>query len=408
MNIDNNNSNNNNNNKITKFQTINLLLILFGLPACGKTYFSNKLIELIINEDQDTLKELINNSDNNSNNNNNNKIINIYHIEYDKIFLNINGSLNNSSIENWKPTRVEVYNQIYNISNNSNQKIILLNQFKPTKSYNYNNNNITNNINDNDNNNNNNNDILNLFILDDNMYYKSMRYKFYQLTYNSNNSNNKEQEEDIRYCQIYFPNDLKKSKELNNKRLIKNNVNDEGIEKMNNLFEQPNLDKNNWEKENTLFFNFDFNFNDSDNNQIKLILKDIKNKFYNFKKLNTLQQQHHYDNEELLQFDQKKENDKIITKNNIIHQFDLHCRKIISELMKPNNNSNSNSNYQQQSPYSNHSKLLSQYKQQFLKVTLTQFIHENNEYIQDYSDIIPYKEQLLNNFKNNCLDKIIK
>ncbi|EGC32015.1 hypothetical protein DICPUDRAFT_156071 [Dictyostelium purpureum] len=293
-------------------QIVNLLLILIGLPACGKTTFSKTLIEYLYSNK-------INLIDNNNLTSNIDQQINIYHLEYDEIFKLICKKIdNNNSLENWKPTRLEVYSQILNIINNKNNKLILLNQILPIKSYK-----LSNNI---DNNNNNSIDninksktIINLIILDDNMYYKSMRYKYYQL---SNSFQN------VKYCQIYFKKDIYKSIENNNNRTINNQ-----------------------------------NHN-------------------NFKNIN-----YHSDQDEMV-FLLSKEKERNITKNNIIHQFDLQCRKIISDIMKSKTKS-SGCNSSVNTPYSNVSKVLSQYKQTFLKTTLTGFIQDNHDYIQEYSDIIP-------------------
>uniref|UniRef100_A0A1B6CBV1 L-seryl-tRNA(Sec) kinase n=1 Tax=Clastoptera arizonana TaxID=38151 RepID=A0A1B6CBV1_9HEMI len=142
-----------------------------------------------------------------------------------------------------------------------------------------------------------------VFIIDDNMYYKSMRYKYYNLAKKYNTS----------YCQFYLKANLKDALIFNQKR--KNVVSDSTIIKMYNNIEPPNIN-NKWE-ENSLEIESFIDFN---NKQFLDSITSIVQLSVKFPIKSTKQENN-------------KEEAQKVTNTNVIHQIDLILRSIVGERM---------------------------------------------------------------------------
>ncbi|KYQ89440.1 hypothetical protein DLAC_10105 [Tieghemostelium lacteum] len=309
----------------------NLIILLIGLPACGKSTFSRELLEFISKIDK------------------HHSIVNIYHLEFDEIHKQICNLLQCDYFTNWKITRQEIYYQLMNLldinnSNDSNTPL-LLNRLKPTIS-------VTSSIENIDHK-----TIHNIFIIDDNMYYKSMRYQYFKLTEIST----------VKYCQVYFTIDVNQSILNNEQRKLDDKstmtVTNDIILKMNDNFEQPN---SKWEIECTINLN---TYNIKTDNSIPLVYNDIQCIWNN--PLN------HYSTESDEQ--QQQQINREITKCNKTHQYDLKFRKIISDLMSDDS----------LALYRLKSKELSKFKNTFLKSELSKYA-----YIEDNPDQDEYILQL--------------
>ena len=150
-------------------------------------------------------------------------------------------------------------------------------------------------------------DIQHLILVDDNMFYHSMRYCFYQLACKFECS----------FCQIYLECELGMLLERNNSRNCKT-VTEDTILKMADVIEKPDKGKHTWE-ENSLTFLSMNNYSENDletliefinqhtNHLIPIINNELTNKL--------------------------KEVDRKICLNSFLHQSDQLLRKVISKRM---------------------------------------------------------------------------
>ena len=148
MNQNNNNNNHNNNgsnnNSITNNNSPTLLLLLCGLPGCGKTTIMNELQQIMETENISNLILPDHNGNIYSN-----ISLNIHKISLDKYLFDHIRQSNNFNSNIWKQSRNMAYNETIKILDKCAQNF--------------------------------NNNIYNIIIIDDNMYYRSMRYQYYKL-----------------------------------------------------------------------------------------------------------------------------------------------------------------------------------------------------------------------------------
>ncbi|XP_012558004.2 L-seryl-tRNA(Sec) kinase isoform X1 [Hydra vulgaris] len=169
-----------------------------------------------------------------------------------------------------------------------------------------------------------------VIFIDDNMYYRSMRYSYYQLARHFK----------ISYCQIYLKVKLEDALKRNADR-ENSVVTSETIYKMSSLFEEPDLMMNHWEKH-TLCLNGDYN-DESLNNIVNFIDDSFH---YTAQFLNS--------NDQVISTCSKIENLK-----NCYHQVDILLRKYITiEMNRIKINSNETS-------FSNHGKTLNDKRKLF-------------------------------------------
>ncbi|XP_039288117.1 L-seryl-tRNA(Sec) kinase [Nilaparvata lugens] len=166
------------------------ILLLVGLPGSGKTFFTNFLV---------------NNSDENLN-------YNVLPFSYDELMPH----LESSSCENFKDKRKEIFNTVQSVI----EKIKFQNKEKSKvdNSPEYSNK-------------------CSLIVIDDNMYYRSMRYEYFKLA----------KQLRVGFCQIFMEATLEQSLQVNAEREFSSKVPESIILRMNDLIEIPDR-KNQWEK----------------------------------------------------------------------------------------------------------------------------------------------------------------
>ncbi|KAG1692947.1 L-seryl-tRNA(Sec) kinase [Nymphon striatum] len=147
-----------------------------------------------------------------------------------------------------------------------------------------------------------------VLLLDDNMYYNSMRYEWYQFARNY----------ELGFCQIYLNSPLEICLARNNKRLGKARVDKEILCKMWHRFEEPRPSKNKWE-------NFSKCVTVEDTEQGDKLIMEIQDLFGTCIKYPVLPTP---DNEE------EKKISRTICSNSIIHQSDKILRKLIGEVIQ--------------------------------------------------------------------------
>ena len=195
-----------------------ILALLIGIPGSGKTHFSNILLNsearLLVNNNYLQLKRY-----------------NMIHVCYDliiplmkqkEIALQASVSTNEGL---WKQTRGEVFDKVQELVTlliagpcNSTSLAKFLSNYNFVFKF------PTNNVN------------KYVILLDDNFYYRSMRYQFYSLAYKYK----------ISFCQLYFQCPLQASLVNNAKRDQLQQVPNEVIDKMIAKI-QPPLSDNSWE-----------------------------------------------------------------------------------------------------------------------------------------------------------------
>ncbi|XP_028331318.1 L-seryl-tRNA(Sec) kinase [Gouania willdenowi] len=144
-----------------------------------------------------------------------------------------------------------------------------------------------------------------LFILDDNFYYPSMRYEVCQLA----------RKYSLAFCQVYLQCDLETCIMRNRSR--SKPIPTEVMVDMEQRLEPPNPQKNSWER-NSLTLNTRESLTASD---IEMVMELISSALRN--PLSPVE-----DNAE------QKEADRLKCANNVVHQADQACRRLISESMK--------------------------------------------------------------------------
>ncbi|EFA83846.1 hypothetical protein PPL_02916 [Heterostelium album PN500] len=320
------------------FEHQNNIVLFNGLPASGKTYLCTQLTYYIVK----LLESTSNNDDN--------KSFLIYHIEYDKIYHLIQDSIKNNrnlqttttatmvakdninlTTSSWKIVRQEIQYQIESLLNNNSLKsFLLLPPIEPIYRFHDN----SNNDHNNNNNKNNNKTIYKIILLDDNFYYKSMRYIYYKIAKQYlylSKLNNKLRLQQLLNCQ---------TKPF--EQLI---VTDDVIDKMNQIFEDPNPQSHKWELNTVVIPTIN-----SSNHNSSVSIESIYNEI--IKNLNTPIVIDNSLDQQLLQ---QQQIDRDNTKNNTIHQLDLEFRRSVNHLLSSH------------PEYRSKAKLLSSYKQQFLK-----------------------------------------
>ena len=146
--------------------------------------------------------------------------------------------------------------------------------------------------------NNKSNDII--ILCDDNHYYRSMRYKLYQMARDNN----------VSFCQIYFENNLQLALERNSLRCNNENIPKDVLIQMHQRLEPPNASEHKWEENTLVLSNHNLN-----NNTITNIVSYITHI------LNTPVQP-------LVLFKSKAQ-----TPQSLVHEIDLLMRKRITALM---------------------------------------------------------------------------
>ncbi|RZF34878.1 hypothetical protein LSTR_LSTR012875 [Laodelphax striatellus] len=171
------------------------ILLMIGLPGSGKTYLTNFLI-------------------NHFKNSNLNFKCRVLPFSYDELMPNLEAS----SCENVKDKRKQILNTVQDVI----EKIKIRNNVesatvdnRPPKSSN----------------------IPTLLVIDDNMYYRSMRYEYFKLSKLMK----------VGFCQIFMEANLEQSISVNSERNISSQVPVGTIRRMNDLIERPDV-KNHWEK----------------------------------------------------------------------------------------------------------------------------------------------------------------
>jgi len=145
-----------------------------------------------------------------------------------------------------------------------------------------------------------------LIVIDDNMYYRSMRYEYFQLarTYC------------VGFCQLYFDITLQQALKYNKKRCTELQVPDNIIETMFKKIEPPH-NKHLWES-NSVFVTS--NSNDHQNPIIENVISCITNALLNPEKI---------DNTKI-----QKEESRQITNSNSLHQIDNLLKQLIGHLIR--------------------------------------------------------------------------
>ncbi|TMW53117.1 hypothetical protein DOY81_001845 [Sarcophaga bullata] len=229
------------------------LVALIGLPALGKTTLCKYLMESSLH-------------------------FNILHVCYDRFiqFNTGNPRLYKEQRENLLKYLPIIIKSFQTSGNLATELISMYDQYK----------------------NHNSNDVI--ILCDDNHYYRSMRYKLYQMAQDNN----------VSFCQIYFENNLQLALERNSLRSNNENVPKDVLIQMYQRLEPPNPSEHKWE-ENTLVLNkLDLN-----NNTITNIVSYITNI------LNTPVQP------------LVLPKPKVQTSQSLVHEMDLLMRKRITALM---------------------------------------------------------------------------
>ncbi|XP_061194061.1 L-seryl-tRNA(Sec) kinase-like [Saccostrea echinata] len=160
-----------------------------------------------------------------------------------------------------------------------------------------------------------------VILIDDNMYYSSMRYKYYQLTRKYN----------IGFCQVHIECDTDLSL-VRNRQRPSGQVPEDIILNMAARFEAPNPEQSSWEK-----YSIKINTNASpealENSAIQVL--ELISKALSDPSMPIM--------EELDQT--SKEVDRQICSENIIHQADIVMRKLIAEYMSQAKGQNTDRNH---------------------------------------------------------------
>ncbi|GAM17886.1 hypothetical protein SAMD00019534_010610 [Acytostelium subglobosum LB1] len=262
----------------------------------------------------------------------------------------------------WKQVRQEIQNQIESIiGSTSSMSTMLLPPLEPSSTTSALRSNMDNNQ-------------TNIILLDDNLYFKSMRYTYFKLAKQYNSG----------FCQLYLHKDAYLSKannQLRSLQIIQNSpitVSDAVIEKMDSILEEPSP-SHRWESNTMVMPTINF-INDS---YKQLDIQRIWEEIYG------LLNQHVGEDEVVVEQQQEKKiHDREATKSNAIHQLDLEMRRTINRLMTDN------------PTLRDKGKLLSAYKQSFLKQVFDIIDQEHGETFELETDI----DQLINRFNNGCLD----
>ncbi|NXI73152.1 PSTK kinase, partial [Anseranas semipalmata] len=141
-------------------------------------------------------------------------------------------------------------------------------------------------------------------ILDDNFYYRSMRYEVYQLA----------RRYSLSFCQLFLECPLEQCLQRN--RLRSHPIPDETIRLMARKIEIPDLEKNAWEQNSLILKSFECTSED-DAQIINLLATALENPVKQ--------------NEENTE---QKEADRVTCAASTVHQADQTCRRIISQTMK--------------------------------------------------------------------------
>uniref|UniRef100_T1IIU3 L-seryl-tRNA(Sec) kinase n=1 Tax=Strigamia maritima TaxID=126957 RepID=T1IIU3_STRMM len=256
---------------------------VLGIPGTGKTQFCLQLSSLLKREFCDS---------------------SVLIVSYDSLIpakeeeLLINSSINDPKLSEWKNRRRRIVNAVGGLlgdffekqefANEEMEEIrtSILAQNKIDKSLRLN---------------------KNLFvIIDDNLYYRSMRYEYFQVarTY------------ECGFCQIYLNCDISIALQRNTSRM--HSVSEEVIKAMANKLEEPLPDKSQWEKY-SISICTSFEVTDSElSKTTELIRTSIENPFQQLNEID----------EEI------KQNSRQISNTNIIHQVDNFLRKAAGQLIK--------------------------------------------------------------------------
>ncbi|XP_010085316.1 PREDICTED: L-seryl-tRNA(Sec) kinase, partial [Pterocles gutturalis] len=153
-------------------------------------------------------------------------------------------------------------------------------------------------------------------ILDDNFYYRSMRYEVYQLA----------RKYSLSFCQLFLECPLECCLQRN--RLRSHPLPDQTIHLMARKIEMPDLEKNAWEQNSCILRSFDCTSEDKYANALTERFS-ITTQIISL--LATALENPVKQNEENTE---QKEADRAICAANAVHQADQTCRRIISQTMK--------------------------------------------------------------------------
>jgi len=242
------------------------LVILMGLPGSGKSTFAKIL--------QENLKRHC-----------------VLQIEYDQLipieqqkqFASEIDTSCSSDAQNWKQERKSILENIDSYLNGDQ-----VSTFKP------------NSINREEN--------SHVLIIDDNNYYGSMRYEYYQIA----------RKHQIGFCQFYLDAEVDLAKSLNKSRDESKRIPEEVIEKMASKLEAPDPLKNSWEQ---------FSF--------QIPVKNIENlKDYLEMSLNMIEMTLENPVKPLEDKTEEKDKDRAKCTASVIHQTDKCLRKIVGEKIR--------------------------------------------------------------------------
>ncbi|KAK7790648.1 hypothetical protein R5R35_006541 [Gryllus longicercus] len=248
-------------------------LILIGLPGCGKTTFCSYLANCL--EDSKHVVDP--------------PFHFLVHVCYDKI-------INTSDNVPWNEARRKIASTIDEMTgklkntkdpqlvvNEYNMNIIVNKAAVSTRS-------------------------LILIVIDDNMYYRSMRYQYYQIARTHQTS----------YCQLYLKCDVNTCLARNFERQTNHKIPEDVVLKMAGNLEEPNACNNYWEI-NSICISSDKPYN---HNSLDPLYAIIMAAFSH--PVKPVPENLH------------KEQSQFICSSNIIHQADLALRRIIGNLLREN------------------------------------------------------------------------
>eukprot|EP01084_Bolivina_argentea_P059846 109325_1 len=221
-----------------------------------------------------------------------------------------------------------------------------------------------------------NNDLYSLIFIDDNMYFRSMRYKFYKLA----------KQYATGFSIIYVNTNKNECIKRNNKRKGFENVQTSVIQRMSHKFQPPNSNKYAWEYQNC--FTFIANNNNTeqkinDNDTYNALYKQIYESWTKIPVIN-----------EIIIDENKQMECRKANMKNLKHQSDLKLRKAMSIWMKllkdVKNIKISNISKQIVSIKKNILQDVSKYEienEQELNIMVSGFEQEFNEMVSQYLDL---------------------
>ncbi|XP_075226408.1 phosphoseryl tRNA kinase [Lycorma delicatula] len=262
------------------------LILLIGIPGCGKTYLTNFLVNHLSKNMFSSNSKYFSN-------------LCVIPVSYDD-YISYH---TDSNVMSWKQRRTDVFIGVEEFilyfkgyKNSLNSKLYVNNNYCTDNKDNM------------------------FIIIDDNMYYKSMRYEYYKLA----------RKYEISFCQIYLEASLDKALEYNKKRDGVSIVPEQIIIKMNELIEKPNTSNNSWEQHSLTipaFINFDEYL--------------VLNQLYNII-LSALESPV---KDVIITSYENYEESKRITNCNLVHQVDVKLRNIIGNYIKQVKHNNSQIRY---------------------------------------------------------------